>query len=134
MNGASAAGGQPSPDRRRNNRVRLKVPVQLSTSSGADAHGVSMHTYGGQTSDMAAGGIFVTTREEGLFLPGDLIRLTITIPEEARRVVPFSRIVGSARVVRIEPATLENGEPGQGLALAFCGNDTTFLGAIMTTR
>lgn len=134
MNGTSVAGGQPQSDRRRNNRVRLKVPVQLSVSTGAGAHGVSMHTHGGQTNDMAAGGIFVTTREEGLFLPGDLVRLTITIPEEARRVVPFSRIVGSARVVRIEPATLESGEAGQGMALAFCGNDTTFLGAIMTAR
>lgn len=133
MNGASVV-GQHSDDRRRNNRVRLKVPVHLSTSAGTGAHGVSTHTYGGETTDMGAGGIFVTTREEGLFLPGDLVRLTIMIPEEARRVVPFSRIVGSARVVRIEQAKLTTGEPGQGIALAFCGDDTTFLGAIMTRR
>ncbi len=60
---------------------------------------------------------------------GELLRVSVSIPREARRHVPFSRIVGLCRVLRVERVPVEHGG-GTGIALAFCGERVSMFGTI----
>ena len=115
-------------DRRRGARVQLAVPVQMHGVM-ADAGGV-VPRYAGQTVDLSTNGTYVTTGTRRAFAPGEILLVSIGIPWEFRSTFPFSRVVGSCRIVRIDQAGY--GEYiQQGVGLAFCGDDVTFLGAIV---
>jgi hypothetical protein len=60
-----------------------------------------------------------------------VLTVSVTIPWETRRLFPFSRIVGSGRIVRVEEVPAVPGTK-QGFALSFCEGDVTLLGAIVT--
>jgi hypothetical protein len=86
----------------------------------------------GETADLSTGGVLLTTAHPGPFAMGDILTVSISIPWKYRRVFPFSRLVGSCQVVRIE-AFSDVGRPKRwSLALEFCGNRPTMLGAIVT--
>ena len=126
-----------SHDRRRAHRKTLRVAVQVNRSAEGEQEvrplGLS------ESVDLSMAGVFVWTTDPGPFNPGDVLAVSISIPWESRRLFPFSRIVGSCRVVRAEPVMQEPGPtmqvPGEearwGLALEFCGDRPTMLGAIV---
>ena len=115
-------------DSRRWQRVRLSVPVQFGkgTTQGQRASACT-----GLSTDLSPGGVYLTTRKGGSFVPGDIVTVSITVPWEARGVFPFSRIVGPCRVVRTEDVLTDQGKQ-HGLALTFCEDRVTLLGAIVT--
>ena len=115
-------------DRRRWHRVRLAVPVAIGTGADEGGGGVSPQT--GQTKDVSPSGVYVTSRACGSIAPGDVLEVSIVVPEDARRFFPFSRIVGPSRVVRVEDVQTEEGTE-RGLALSFCEDRMTLLGAIV---
>ncbi len=87
----------------------------------------------GQSADISTGGGYFTTREPGPFVPGEVLAMSIAVPWELRRIFPFSRIVGSGRIVRVEeqPEAIQDGD--RGVALEFNPSGTTLLGAIVTS-
>lgn len=117
-------GGVPdawSVERRRGHRISLAVPVRLLKGAGG---GPKVCPAAGESSDLSPSGVCLTTNDPGAFVPGEVLMVSIEIPWETRRVFPFSRILGPCRVVRVDE---------QRLALEFCGEDTTLLGAIVTS-
>ena len=118
-------------DRRQRRRIKLAVPVRVCRVTAEQ--GAPSSYYTGLSTDLSPGGVYVTTREGECVVPGEVLTVSIAIPWEARRAFPFSHIMGSSRVIRVEP--IETAEGNQtGLALAFCGDDVTFLGAVVTPR
>lgn len=117
-------------DSRGKHRIDIKAPVRF----GRAAMGATEAAFAseGQSANLSTGGIYLTTNARGPFAAGDVIRVSIEIPREARRLFPFSRILGSCRVVRVDLlADSEEGTPQVGLALEFLGQNTTLLGAIV---
>ena len=129
MNALSGQGA--GSERRRWPRVKLSAPVQFGKGSGGK--GELLYFSAGQSSDIGSNGVLFTTNEPGPFTLGEVLALSIAIPWEARRKFPFSRIVGFGRVRRIEEgAAIEEGGL-RWVALEFCQNDITLLGAIVTS-
>ncbi len=121
----------PSFERRRWRRARLAVPVRFG--KGTEATAQQRFPWVGLARDVSAGGSYVTTSGRGVFVPGDLLTVSMVIPWELRRLFPFSRIAGPSRVVRVEEVSTETDEPQTGLALEFCLDRLTRLGAIVTS-
>ena len=117
-------------DRRARHRVDLKVPVQFCP--GAVGGVESLSSLNGEASNLSTGGVYLTTGEEGPFTPGDMLTVSIAIPWQLRRTFPFSRLVGSCQVIRVEEFPDAVPVRQWGLALEFCGNRSTMLGAIVT--
>jgi hypothetical protein len=117
-------------DRRARHRVDLKVPVQFCRGAVGEVAGEWSMT--GQTSNLSTGGVYLTTGEEGPFVPGEMLTMSVAIPWQLRRTFPFSRIVGSCQVIRAEEFPDAVPKRQWGLALEFCGNRPTMLGAIVT--
>ena len=120
--------GERSFNRRRGPRVGLSVPVHVSKQAGESGGAVSR--YMAQSTNLSAGGVYLILSEGGTFVPGELVHVSITVPWEARRAFPFSRIVGSSRVVRVEDASATQ-ERGKGVALAFCERHVRLFGAVV---
>ena len=116
-------------DRRQWHRVKLSVPVQFGKGAASEGQGVCPHT--GGTIDLSNGGLYLSTGAGERFVPGEILTVSVEIPWEARGTFPFSRIVGSCRVVRVEEGFEAHGQQ-TGLALAFCEDRITLLGAIVT--
>ena len=123
--------GSGSFDRRRWPRVRLAVPVRLSRGAGGGGGAVSAVL--GQSVDISPGGVSLTAEEGGVFVPGEVLTVSVSIPWESRRTFPFSRIVGTSRVVRVEPPGAADLGPRR-FALAFSEGGVTLLGSGMTPR
>ena len=117
-------------DRRARHRVDLKVPVQFCRGAVGEVNGEA--SIPGQASNLSTGGVYLTTRVGGPFVPGDMLTVSVAIPWQMRRTFPFSRIIGSCQVVRVE--ALPDAVPARqwGMAVEFCGNRPTMLGAIVT--
>ena len=120
-----------SENRRRHRRVRLAVPIRLG--KGAVGAGERRDDPTGLSRDLGTGGVYLTTSEPGPFVPGEVLKVSMCIPWEMRRRFPFSRIAGLCRVVRVEQVPISQ-EILTGLALAFCGDHMTMLGAVVATR
>lgn len=120
-----------SGDRRRWQRVELSVPVQVNRGAAGEEGGASPPEMG-QTVNFSAGGIYAITSGGSLSMSEALLTVSIVIPWEARRMVPFSRIAGSCRVVRVDGLSTADAGKRQGLALAFCGDDVIMLGTTHT--
>ncbi len=118
-------------DRRRRNRIKLSVPVQFG--KGAAGKGEVLYFSSGQSADLSTGGVYFTTSEPGPFTSGEVLAVSIAVPWELRRLFPFSRIVGSGRVVRIEEQTAASNDGRRGVAVEFNPSATTLLGAIVTS-
>jgi len=103
------------------------VPAQVR--KGTAQEGLS-EPVNAQSADLGPGGVYLQTNAEGSFAPGEFITVTIEVPWELRRGFPFSRIMATCRVIRVdEPATPG---AGKGLALEFCSESTTMFGSILT--
>lgn len=113
-------------EKRRGSRVKLTVPVQLRCAV-ADSAGAS--SLPGHSQDVSPSGVYVRTETIDAIRPGDVVMISLVIPWEARGQVPFSHIVGAARVIRIEEPSRAAGLKGYGVALGFCEDRLTMLGA-----
>jgi hypothetical protein len=110
-------------DRRRAQRVGLAVPIELM--QGAVQKGITP-AYTGQTVNLSTSGAYAKLKAEGTLVRGEVLRVSISIPWEARRIVPLSRIAGLCRIVRADQE-----EPHWWVALAFCDHQIIQLGAIV---
>ena len=115
-------------DRRRWRRTTLAAPVQFG--KGAEGKGEVLSPPTGWSKELSAGGVYVTTQEGRGLVPGELTRLSISIPWESRRTFPFALIEGSGRVVRVDELATGQGKR-EGIAIEFC-EGITMLGAIVT--
>lgn len=119
--------GQRWSERRRQPRVALAVPVDFHWPAGG---AIAASSARGLSTNLSAGGLCVVLRHEGGVAPGDILTVSVGIPLEARGRVPFSRIAGRCRVVRVKGrSTSPEGE--QHIALAFCDDLVTRLSAIV---
>lgn len=116
-------------ENRRTRRVPVSLPVQLKEQGGEDGGAVS--PLAARSKDVSAGGMFVTTSGGGSFVPGDIVRVILVVPWESRSRLPFSRIVGLCRVVRVERRR-EPEEKEQGLALSFFEGRVEMLATMYT--
>lgn len=116
-------------DRRRGPRVKLSIPVQFGQGA-REAEGPCPCT--GQSQNLGAGGVHLVTGEGGPFVPGERLMVSIAVPWEARRLFPFSRIVGPCRIVRVEEVSTTDNAKQTGLALSFSRDEMTLLGAVVT--
>lgn len=120
-------GNPRSGDRRGQHRTRLTVPVHFSGDSELSWEGLYPET--GQSRDVSAGGLYFVATEGRPVKPGELLRVSVSVPREAQRHVPFSRIVGLCRVLRVEEISAEQGG-GTGIALAFCSEQISMFGSV----
>ena len=116
-------------DRRQSRRVKLAVPVQFRRASDETAQGVYQDT--GWSADISSTGLYLTTGAVGDFASGAILKVSVVIPWELRRTFPFSRVAGWCRVARVEEVPAVHGAR-TGVGLAFCENQITLLGAIVT--
>ncbi len=118
------AGRPPPYDRRRERRVPLSIPVHVTRREEGSGGAVSRYT--ARSINISAGGILLSLGGGGLFVPGEIVTVSLTIPSEARGVIPFSLITGASRVVRVV-----SGDGQEGVALAFCASDVSRLASIV---
>ena len=124
--------GKRSPNRRHWPRVKLSVPVVIKRRGEGSGGAADSHTV--QSIDLSPGGCYLTVREGKTFAPEELLSVSVGIPWEARHRFPFSRLMGSCRVVRVDQVPMDDGI-AQGVALAFCGIDAvTMLGTARIPR
>ncbi len=114
-------------DRRHWTRAVIEIPVEVSREK--TGRGAAFSAVTAQASNISAGGVYLAISEEPSVRVGEILRVSITIPAELRRMFPFSLIEGPSRVVRVETVSVPE-ERLQGLALAFC-EGMTRLGAIV---
>lgn len=118
-------------NRRRCARVALAAPVDL-TAATPDPSGQGIrHT--GESINVSPNGLFVILQQSLHAISGELLRVSVTIPLEARRTFPFSRLSGLCRVVRLEPVSTQLGTATR-VALAFCEEHTTRFSAAITSQ
>ena len=113
-------------DRRRWPRVPMSVPVHVSRTG--DGGAVTQRQT--QSVDLSTGGVYVMTEGDEAFAPGDILKVSVSVPWQARYLFPFSRIVGSCRVVRVDEVPESQGMRC-GAALAFSEENVMRLGAIV---
>ena len=128
----NAAGehGQAFGERRSQRRIQLSAPMEFGKGSGGK--GELIYFSSGHSLDVSTSGVRMVTNEPGPFTLGEILAVSIEIPWETRRVFPFSRILGFARVARVieeEPRSEEVGQ--RHVAMEFCQGETTLLGAIL---
>lgn len=114
-------------ERRQQPRLRLTVPVLCGTAAGHERGRDLPHA--GWSKDLSAEGVYALLRDGHVFAPGDILAIDVEIPWDARRAFPFSRIAGTARVVRVDRLPGTSPDSAWGVALAFCP-DVTRLGAM----
>ena len=113
-----------TPDWRRWHRVELSVPAEFRRDPGTSG---AFSVLRGQTVNLSASGVYLTTAPIGV-KPGDVLSVSIAIPWDQRQSIPFSRIAGPCRVIRVDHFK-EGGD--EGLALAFCEDRLIQLGTII---
>lgn len=115
-------------ERRGQRRIQLSAPMEFGKGSGGK--GELIYFSSGQSLDVSTSGVRFVTQEPGPFESGEVLAVSLEIPNETRPAFPFSRLVGFARVVRVleeEPQPEEGGQ--RYVALKFCEGETKFVGA-----
>ena len=116
-------------ERRCWHRRRIAVPVQWSTGAGGRGEGVSLCQ--ADTADLSPGGAYMITDERAPAAAGDLVRVSIGIPPPMRHLVPFARLSGPCRVVRVDELSSGDQRSRRGVALAFCQEAMTMLVGVL---
>ena len=112
-----------SHERRHASRVRLATSIRISRRSDeADGGAASAAHETARVVDLSAGGVYVALPSPSRFVLEEILSVFLAVPSAAHRAVPFSRLAGFCRVVRVDE---------RGMALAFCGEHVTMLGTIM---
>ena len=121
---------KPQPYERRT-RPRVKVGVPVRFCHEAAGHVAESSSPEGETVDLSAAGAFFTTWDAGPFESGETLSVVIAIPPELRRLVPFSRMGGSCRIVRASELEAPSGGRQWGLGIEFASAQMTMLGSIV---
>ncbi len=107
-------------------RVALEAPVSLRVGGGASPLGEPIM---GHATNVSRHGFYVVVPAGADFAPGQMVSFCLTVPWEWRRDVPFARMSGWARIVRVEVVQMPEGASALGMALAFC-RDAILLGSL----
>ncbi len=117
---------------RQHRRAEVEAPIEIR---GLDIQ-ESMRFVTGQTKNVSLAGCYAIVPAPFPFPVGASIYCAITIPRAAMKYLPFSRIMGSGHVVRIEVVRTEadsqqesSGNLRVGLGIAF-SRDVTALGTM----
>ena len=120
-------------ERRRHRRANLGLPVEMRPA--ADAGGKTPSVIG-RLRNAGLAGFYCTVDDPSPFTIGQKIICSISVPPEEFRAFPFSRVMGRAWVVRVEPVPMGRregeappGQPKLGMAVAFAP-DVTALGSV----
>lgn len=85
-------------EKRQFKRLDLSLPMALSCISGDD----KKHEQEGVTLNVSYNGAYVADIEIKNLRPNDTLKISLSVPREEARDFPFSRVVGKARVVRVD--------------------------------
>jgi hypothetical protein len=88
-------------EKRRSKRLSLSLPMKIRRLTEGGKGGVLE----GTTSDVSYEGACVGNIDLKNIKPNDNLHITLSVPRDEARDFPFSRITGSARVVRAENET-----------------------------
>ena len=116
-------------ERRQWHRVRLSVPVQFGKVTAKRTGEVCPCT--GHSADLSTAGAYVLTGAHRRYASGETLTVSIAIPPASRQVFPFTHLLGSARVIRVERLSSADADRRMGLALSFNQAGMTMLGATL---
>lgn len=121
-------------ERRQFRRAEVQVPVALRPMNPPSTDHDSLIT--GQVKNVSLSGVYCYTKSPCALKPGERVTCSVAIPPEQTRHFPFTRLVGSGWVVRVDPIPMGRRagdnpieEELLGLAVAFTP-DVTALGAV----
>ncbi len=118
-------------ERRHASRVKLATSIRINRRSDeAEGGAVSTSDETARVVDLSAGGVYVAVQRPVRFVPDEILSVSLTVPSAAHRAVPFSKLAGLCRVVRVDERVVD-GVSVQGMALAFCREHVTMLGTSM---
>lgn len=87
-------------EKRRFKRLGLSLPVILKYVSDNGKE----ELIDGVTNDVSYNGAFVKDVTPKNLKPNDSLHMSLTVPRDNTRDFPFSRLIGKARIARIEEA------------------------------
>lgn len=121
-------------ERRQQRRAELQGRVEIR---GLDAAASSAEPLIGRTDNVSLAGVYAKVPVPFPWAEGSVVSCSVTLPREATRQFPFTRLSGTGRVVRVFPArevaagrteaTSQSAEVG--VAIAF-SSGVTALGTI----
>lgn len=116
-------------ERRRHERLDIALPIEVRRRGKEMAGEMIFET--ATTVNLSFGGVYFKTHFRKPIDTGEHVSVAISVPREKFRFFPFSRLVGRARVVRIEelPGNALDPLAKQGIALAF-SSDLISLAAV----
>lgn len=116
-------------ERRCWHRRPIAVPVHVSMGAGGQWEALS--PIQGDTADLSPGGAYIITDDRAVTAVGDLVKVSIGISPQLRHLVPFARLSGPCRVVRVDELSSGESRCRRGLALAFCQEAMTMLVGVL---
>jgi hypothetical protein len=87
-------------ERRLHRRLDLQLPIEIKRKS-EDGLSLLAQT---NTGNVSLGGALCTIPASHSIRENELLQISLTVPKENQGRFPFTRLVGEARVVRMEPA------------------------------
>jgi hypothetical protein len=118
---------QRSVERRRGRRIRLQAPLVMR-HAGTNQRGAASREE--LTQNLSLAGAYFETPDTNSYTLNDSFIASAAVPESHRREFPFTRLAGSARVVRVTalPPSAAGESARYGVALEF-GDDLIALSA-----
>ncbi|MFH1478641.1 MAG: PilZ domain-containing protein [Candidatus Omnitrophota bacterium] len=89
-------------ERRKFKRLQISVPAKIRYGSASGKEKVLE----GVTLDVSFNGAYLVNINIDKINPEDNVNMSLSVPRDNSRDFPFSRIVGKARVVRVEKNAL----------------------------
>lgn len=114
-------------EKRKHRRLNLALPIEVKKLEAPD----EVMFEQAQTSNLSLGGAYFKTQVWKDVRPQEGVYVSISVPRDVSKDFPFSRLVGKARIVRVE-MLLENKVDRlakQGIAIEFT-SDFVFLSAV----
>jgi PilZ domain len=108
--GANLEQGALSFDKRKHPRVKLQIPVKFKLVNESEVVALleqKKMIKTGDSKDVSADGLFLVS--EHLLVPGDIVRLDVVLPHEAKPIRAFSEVVWCS------DAGLPEGKHGSGI-------------------
>lgn len=89
-------------EKRRFKRLDLSLPMRVRCASGDG----KLEVQEGSTLNVSFNGAYVININLKNIKPEDKLNIALSVPRDETRDFPFSRLVGNARVVRVEKDAL----------------------------
>lgn len=104
----------------------VSIPIELTLAAAAAS---PRQAWIGRTRDISPEGLYMFSDQPLELAPGDTVSVSMVVPMSERRTVPFARMSGLCRVLRLEPAMRDRGT-GWGVALAFYPERFNMIGTV----